>query len=59
MIYATVTASRVYATVEDPRRVFATITAPPVPVDRGTGLLFDSDTGAFLYDEVTGSPLTW
>lgn len=58
MIRATVTGRKIYPEVAAPRKVFCAITAPPAPVN-SHGLLYDADTGAFLFDEVTGSPLTW
>ena len=57
MIYATITASRAYSTVAVPRQIFASVTAPSIPVD-SHGLLYDVDTGAFLFDVDTGAPLT-
>lgn len=42
-------------------RVFATVTAPSIPVstDGVPGQLFDVTTGALLYDAVSGAPLVW
>lgn len=59
MIYATVAKSSVYAAVASPNAMYHAVSAPTVPVDPDHGLLYDAETGATLYDAVTGLPLTW
>jgi len=51
------------ATFADPRARSTSFTAPPIPYSTpGTGVegqLINGETGALLFDDVTGAPLTW
>lgn len=59
MIYATVSnPHRIYAGVSNPRMIYAAVTDPP-PSFTAHGYIYDENTGAILYDETTGQPLTW
>ena len=57
MIYATVLTVMTFASVVNPRRLFALVSAPPAPINN-QGFVYDQNDGAFLYDDVTGLPIT-
>lgn len=61
MIPATFRAYPIAAVFSNPYRIRATfVAAQPVSSGAGvTGQLIDSETGALLFDSLTGAPLVW
>ena len=60
-IYALIVASPIYATIERPRRIWATVEERELPISGVVGvqgnILYNSVTGALLYDSVTGAAI--